>query len=358
MKPPALPAEIANALENLATMNPEVRARAVELNRREVIPYLEAVKVAAEVLCERLPDLHPMGFQSGTLATRIDQLWNVIEHLGRVDARDRPNQIDDALRNVAQHSVYFLEAAATWQQVDAARLQAEISAIRSAVTSLREEATANIQTAIANGERTLAESLAKASLQFQSTQESANAALATVQEAAKRALVSVESTRFGTEAEAHEKKATRWFWLSLAITVMVVVVLLVLAGSPWPLNPNDPRTNFDVARFFTVRALCAVAGYYLLNLAVRNYRAHQHNEVINRHREKALQTFEGFHNSTSSKAVQDAVLLQASTAVFSAHSTGFLGGDEVVTQGAIIDAIKLATGAPASPPAQPPATPP
>lgn len=355
MKPPSLPQHSANELENLATMNPEVRARAVELNRRELVPYLEMARRSAELLCERLPpDLHWIGFEGSTLAARIHHLWEAILRLERLDPRLVP---EEAITNIARHAVEFIEWAAMWQQATVVDLEARLNALTKEVGGYSDAAMQTIQTAVAKSQIEIDEHVAGTVSKLKGDAKDADELLNGIRKAHNTATAAGEAKHFRAMARLHRAGAAKWLRCSAAIAAIVVIFLLVLAAVNWPIE-HTPRTGFDIARFFTVRALCAVAGYYLLNLAVRNYRAHQHNEVINRHREKALQTFENFYKGSKDDRVKDAVLLQASTAVFSAHSTGFLGGDEVVTQGAIIDAIKLATGAPPSPPAQPPAPPP
>jgi hypothetical protein len=61
-------------------------------------------------------------------------------------------------------------------------------------------------------------------------------------------------------------------------------------------------------------------------VCVRNYRASRHNQIVNAHREGALTTFAAFRESAEG-AAGDAVLLQATEAVFSSQPTGYTEGD-------------------------------
>ena len=57
----------------------------------------------------------------------------------------------------------------------------------------------------------------------------------------------------------------------------------------------------------------------------RNYKAHRHNNVINRHRANALSTFKVFVDSSKDDiATKNALLLKSAEAIFSPAITGYL----------------------------------
>jgi hypothetical protein len=49
-----------------------------------------------------------------------------------------------------------------------------------------------------------------------------------------------------------------------------------------------------------------------------------HNYVVNRHRQKALLTFEIFVNATRDESTKNAVLIQSTQAIFAPQPTGYL----------------------------------
>jgi hypothetical protein len=74
-----------------------------------------------------------------------------------------------------------------------------------------------------------------------------------------------------------------------------------------------------------------VAKLFLFSLLVggiiwcgRNYRAHRHTYVVNKHRQNAPSTFDTFINSAQDQQTKSAVLLQATQAIFAPHSTGYI----------------------------------
>src|SRR5882724_4341617 len=57
--------------------------------------------------------------------------------------------------------------------------------------------------------------------------------------------------------------------------------------------------------------------------AGRIYRATRHNQVVNKHRQNALSTFETFTKAASDDATKSAVLLQATNCIFSPQQSGY-----------------------------------
>ena len=64
--------------------------------------------------------------------------------------------------------------------------------------------------------------------------------------------------------------------------------------------------------------------YLLLNRSIKDYTAQKHLEVINRHRQNALETFERFVSSAARQETKEEVLLAATNAIFDANQSGYL----------------------------------
>ena len=65
--------------------------------------------------------------------------------------------------------------------------------------------------------------------------------------------------------------------------------------------------------------------YLVLNRSIKNYTAEKHLEVVNRHRQNALRTFNAFVSSAGeNQETRDAVLLAATNAIFDANQSGYL----------------------------------
>ncbi|GAB1402311.1 hypothetical protein MASR1M68_12220 [Elusimicrobiota bacterium] len=57
--------------------------------------------------------------------------------------------------------------------------------------------------------------------------------------------------------------------------------------------------------------------FFLLTLAFKSYKASKHNEILNKHRQNAITTFEKFVKSANDDKTKNAVLLQTVNAICS-----------------------------------------
>jgi len=156
-------------------------------------------------------------------------------------------------------------------------------------------------------------------------------ALRSVRDAAAEAGVAQHTINFQNEAKEHKDDARKW----LVATTLVagVGILLVLALFVWPLHPETTFTNAT-----TPQAIYAVASrllvfsifYFALLWAGRNFMAHRHNYIVNKHRQNALATFRAFVAAAGEdKDVKNAVLLQASSSIFTAQPSGYFSKQSV-----------------------------
>lgn len=67
---------------------------------------------------------------------------------------------------------------------------------------------------------------------------------------------------------------------------------------------------------------------YMLFLSAKNFLNHKHNAIVNKHRQNALMTHSALVESSGDDGVRDAVLLQASSCIFSPQPTGYTSGSD------------------------------
>lgn len=156
-------------------------------------------------------------------------------------------------------------------------------------------------------------------------------ALKSVRDAAAEAGVAQHAINFQAESKEHKDEAQKWLrWTGL---VGAFGVVLVLALFVWPFHPE---TSFTGAT--TPQAIYAVASrllvfsifYFALVWCGRNFMAHRHNYIVNKHRQNALATFRAFVAAAGDdKEVKNAVLLQASSSIFTAQPSGYFSKQAV-----------------------------
>jgi hypothetical protein len=174
------------------------------------------------------------------------------------------------------------------------------------------------------------------------TMAEAQSALEQVKQAAAEVGVAQHAVHFQQEAAAH-LKTSRW-WLGVT-----AVLALVTAGyGVWCLynftNLADTMTTARSVQLGISKLIVFSILYFAVIWAGRTYRAQVHNYVVNKHRQNALSTFETFVKAAGDEDTKNAVLLQATQAIFSPQSSGFVPGDTETAQSPqILEIIRSVT---------------
>lgn len=125
------------------------------------------------------------------------------------------------------------------------------------------------------------------------------------------------------EKQAKQYRKGAWIWLGIAgvatgAFATTFVLLSKFMGSGGTELPGVLQNLFT--KGFVLSPI-----YVWLNRSIKNYTAQKHLEVINTHRQKALETFDRFVESAGqNQETRDAVLLSATDAIFDANQTGYL----------------------------------
>jgi len=173
---------------------------------------------------------------------------------------------------------------------------------------------------MANAEVT-ADSLLK---QQQEALIKSNEALEAIRKAAAEAGVSQEAIHFQNEAREHSDTAAKWLRATAALGVLTIAWGALVI---WYLQiPADAKIAQIVQQSLGKIIILAGLSYGML-LCARNYSASRNNFVVNRQRENSLRTFETFVKAASTEDVKQAVLLQATSAIFSLQGSGYTTKD-------------------------------
>ena len=135
--------------------------------------------------------------------------------------------------------------------------------------------------------------------------------------------VSQYEALFGNQARKYRNGS--WIWLGMAIlTTIAFVGALYWLPTPTLLESGGNRLN-QVLQGLFAKAILLSPIYVWLNRSIKNYTAQKHLEVINIHRQNALETFDTFVAAAGdNRETRDAVLLAATEAIFDANQTGYL----------------------------------
>jgi len=143
--------------------------------------------------------------------------------------------------------------------------------------------------------------------------------LADIRRTAAEQGVSQEAHWFKREADKHETMSKGWKRATLAMAVILALYTAVFFV--W--HPDADASLAETIQFISTKLLIFFTLAFLLFTAARVYAANNHNCVVNRHRQNALQTFQALVDATVSPEAQDVVLNHAASCIFSPQETAF-----------------------------------
>jgi hypothetical protein len=299
------------SLERIQRFDASTLARIEELGRQ--LSFEDAVEPAQRVidLFKRVPESilsSLVDSQLNTIKGRADAEYNRFSEVMAFSASQ--NNAAQARSNLIQQikGAYDTSFPELWQFIafgianntDSASLE---SRARAVLQDIEDRATA------------LTDELA--------TKESkAEDVLKHIQAVAAEQGVSQQAEFFKRRADDHEKQATWWrnaTGVSIAVTILFAVFSALAFKFSWLRADNQ----FDALEFVTGKILVFITLAGLIALCAKNFLAHQHNVVLNRHRQTALQTYRVLVDAGTTSGSQDIILAYASSCIFGSQDTGF-----------------------------------
>ena len=133
--------------------------------------------------------------------------------------------------------------------------------------------------------------------------------------------VSKHEKIFDEQANNHHRAAFWWLIATVGLSVVFGFVFYRLFNV---LRLEGTELVEVLQNIFTKGFFLSLV-YLVLNRSIKNYTAEKHLEVVNRHRQNALRTFNAFHSAAGeNQETRDAVLLAATSAIFDANQSGYL----------------------------------
>lgn len=157
------------------------------------------------------------------------------------------------------------------------------------------------------------ESLEKANVivnEIEKKREETERVIDNIRAAAAETGVVQEATHFKDEADTHYGAAA--IWLTITAISTGVLLLFVCFGS------SGSELGAIFKRLSIIVALAAIALF-----CARNYASSKHNEVVNRHRQNSLLSFNAMVDAAKTDGARDIVLQQMSTAILNPQDTGY-----------------------------------
>jgi hypothetical protein len=161
--------------------------------------------------------------------------------------------------------------------------------------------------------------------QIQSHNTEAARILGEIRKVAAEEGVSQQAAHFRAESEHHKIEAEAWRKRTVNLAWAVgafAVASLVLHKIPW----FKPESAYDAAQLALSKVLAFGVLAYMLILAARNFLSHQHNAIVNRHRQNALMTHRALVEGAADTGARDAIMVHAASCIFAPQPTGYTQG--------------------------------
>ena len=134
--------------------------------------------------------------------------------------------------------------------------------------------------------------------------------------------VSQQASYFRDAANIHNEQAAVWRKRVVTLacaTAAFAVASMVIHKLPF----LRPESVYDTVQIAISKILIFAVLSYVLYLAARNFLSHTHNEIVNRHRQQALQTYQALVDAAAQSANRDIILNHAAACIFGPQSTGY-----------------------------------
>ncbi len=170
----------------------------------------------------------------------------------------------------------------------------------------------------------------------------AQATLSKIRQAAAEVGVAQHATHFALEAASY-KTTTHYWMLALIVTSSVTALWGFFSFRLFEAAPTDLQNqSIYIIRAFASRIAVLMTLVFMSMWCAKNYAAHNHNFIVNRHRQNALNTFETFVKAAGDDIqTKNAVLLQATQSIFALQSSGYISKDsDIESPNKIIEIVK------------------
>lgn len=303
--------EARSSVERIQQFDPETLPREDDLGRqfsfRDVVgPAKRIIDLYKQLSLETLSDFGDKQLEQ--LKNQADADYNRFSEVLNFDvtpenATGRRDQLISQVQSAYQQTFNVLHPLIAYGMTRAVDFQRMENDARAMIQSVQDQAK-------------------KITSELEASQSQAEQILDDIRKVAAEQGVSQQSIYFKEEAERHENLAAEWRERTkkMAWTLgLYSVAAIFLHKIPW-LTPSDV---YQSAQLITGKVLVFAVIAYMLILFARNFLSHQHNAIINKHRQNALMTFTALVDAAKEEDHSDIVLLHAAQCIFAPQETGY-----------------------------------
>lgn len=301
-----------NRVQNFdASALSRVDALGTELNFLDAVPHAEKIiTLFQQFPTQYLKDLPPR--QAQILQSQADAAYSIFETILKFDPKqgDAYAQRTNLIENLKTQfepiftQIMGLISYGSSRMHDFSAIEREARAAAQAAKDRADEAAKGLEEQQAEAQRILEE----------------------VRRVAAEQGVSKQATYFREEGASHETQAENWRWWTIYSAIGLGLYAAISATfHRWPLlSPTGP---YDAFQLGLSKILIFGVIAYMLFLCAKNFLAHKHNAIVNRHRYNALLTFNALADAANGPENRDIVLTHASGCIFAPQETGYTKGN-------------------------------
>lgn len=302
--------EALSSLKRIQTFDPQVLVREKELGVKNFADAVEPSQRLIDLyrrVTHRALDDFPTGKLS-QLKQRANSDYQLFDQILTFDV-DKPTSERDALIQ-RLHSVYndtfeVLHPLISYSLYRAADFQRLESDARAALQEVRDQ-----------GQKLM--------LELDRNHQEAQRVVDTIRQAAAEIGVTQEARYFREAADTHEGQANSWkgttYKLAIALGIYALVSLFL-----HKLSFLRPTNSYDAVQLAVSKILIFAVLSVVLYLAAKDFLSHQHNAIVNRHRQNALLTYKTLADAAGSTPNREIILTHAAACIYAPQPTGYSG---------------------------------
>jgi hypothetical protein len=320
--------ETREALEAVQSFDVDSLVRERELGELSsfkgvVEPAQRLINLFQQVSLETLEDL-PANILQAHIRDYANQVLGFFNQILAYQPSQGQPVRDQLITQVVNHynpifsTLFPLIAYANTRTIDIGRVEREAKAVVERVSKQAKEVEVSLQTQINQVEKVVE----------------------TVRKIAAEQGVTQQAIYFKDEANHHKTQADNWgkytMWWALGLGTWAILSLFL---AKWDLF--KPQDAYQHIQLIVSKALVFAVISFMLYLSAKNYLAHRHNEVVNRHRQNALLTFEAFVKASGDPEAGKVILSQAAACVFAPQATGYSqeGGVDAAKASSVVEVL-------------------
>lgn len=170
------------------------------------------------------------------------------------------------------------------------------------------------------------------------TSKELNEILETARQTVSEVGVSNHAIHFKLEADDNLKSSKSW----LIALFLCITITIGWGIACFFIHPISGLTS-DILQFTIAKVIIISGLYYALTTITKNYKAHRHNYIVNKHKQNSLNSFEAFvKGSGDDIQTKNAILISATQSIFSAQPSGYSNQDTENESNKFIEIIKTA----------------